>query len=295
MSKTDINEVLDQKTIEITQDGIGRIDRANSPEDIVALHTSGIETCFVFYIASAKGVSLIHATHMLDMDKLSEEFLWHEEILYWSMVTNQDHYSTREDAIKFHNTFSRYQDLQDRFGTNGMRRMSDGKMDIIFSNSGFVTLTRQGHIEVEALPDKLVPTPLRETRININWVNNYFLSDDERIAPDFQFDGMDYTPLPTLLKTLGEVLSLCVTDPKFGLHSDLTRTGLATYQECAAALKLIEALDITDDVAELNAAYLFAPAADVLGQAITTAGPDDDSSHTSGSDCDDDPTQQSGL
>lgn len=227
-----------QHYIEITQDGIGRIARANRPNDVIGLYTCKIETCTVILIASVKGISLIHNTGKIRASDIAAEFRWHEKVIFWTVVYNPEYYpkATRNHGLG--EMIAYYMDeLIAVIGLEAFKKIKP-QYDFILpkAKNEFVAFTIKGAIQLEERPLHIKEFKDKKLRHDINTTNNLFLNTDEFLPADIQYDGTDFTPLPSLFKEPAEVEAMAAS-ARFQAYP-LTELALQFYREYTALSNL---------------------------------------------------------
>lgn len=240
-----------QGYIEITQDGIGRIDRRQTPEAIEGLYTDGVETCLVVMIVSVKGVSLLHLTAKVGIDSVLSEFRWHDQVVFWTIAYNP----------KWHQTFGQQlalladlnhiiKPIEERITPNRFLNERSGAKQYVECGHGFVSLSRKGQTNSDVRPKHLVPMPQKKHRHSLNTVNNLFLEVGETIPADFQFDGQGYTSFPKVNKTPEQVGAL-TRQPRYQEyeHTEMAKEAHAYFWQTRQPLQI----DIASIVADVTA------------------------------------------
>jgi hypothetical protein len=241
-----------QGYIEITQDGIGRISRANLRDNVVGLYTNKIETCIIILICSPKGISLIHNTGKIQSADIIDEFRWHENVAYWTIAYNPNSYPEETRKNELANLLLYFwSDLKEVIGRKLLSTVIDNTgFKFQEASNGFLALSIKGAIEVKVEPNNIIKYEHTVLRNNINFVNNYFLDLEEYIPADLQYDGLDFTPMPRLFKTANEVETMVKT-PRFQ-ENELHALALHSYYRHTAELAELDTLAHRDLDAEKN-------------------------------------------
>lgn len=201
------------KAISITQEGIGRLSKEDSPSEYDALYTEGLETCVAIMLVSVKGISLIHATQVLNDNDLFKELEWHENLAFCAVAINPNFYP---GGVQDQNFISNYNNFfSDERIQQTVNREEGSAIKLHMASGGYVTLKRAGGFETDNKPSNLLELPESRVRTKINELNSFFLYQTERKCADFQFDGNKYTDCPDLDKTTQEIEALVSREERF--------------------------------------------------------------------------------
>lgn len=187
--------------INITQDGFGRISRADSPADVEGLYTGGLESCIAVVLVGSEYISLFHFTCVTSLASLTKEIdLVKPTHIYLGINDKAFSQEGKKQAIqRDYNKIHRHVKLQTDAVIKGLR---------LNGNQGLskIAITRNGEClvndEVQGPQETAKNSDNHDIRCCINIVNNFFLSQGEAIAADLQYDGKQFTPLPHLNKSL---------------------------------------------------------------------------------------------
>lgn len=237
--------------IEITQDGIGRLSREKTPNDIIGLYTDKIETCTIILIVSQQGISLIHNTGKIRVADIVNEFRWHKDIVFWTAAYNPAFYLEKNESDDLAERLGYFiENVEQAVGNQKHLKNNDGKIKLFEASNGFVALKTKGSVETIKKPPLIREFEEKKLRHGINTMNNYFLDVGEYCPADIQFTEADFSPLPSLFKTPDEVEALALT-PRF--------RGFALNQDALTAFReYSHGLELQNNPPEINIASILA-------------------------------------
>lgn len=243
---------VEKKIVEITQEGIGRISKADNPKGIEGLYTDGLQTCVAIALVSAKGISLIHATIALKVERLIAEVKWHGKVTRAKFIYNPDPlrgYPEGAENTKFKTFMDEYDDVYQLLCHMGALSASSYHAASAQCNA-LVEINGEIHTDIARKPEGLISPPHRQLRHDIQYVNSCFMPFAAKKDPDFQFNGRQFTPIPPLSKSFDEIEALLRAEENRFMSDDvvpgtkirrieLTRRALKSYMSCMKRLTII--------------------------------------------------------
>ncbi len=190
LTKLNANE---DKFIYVTQDGAAVLLK-NKVEHIKGLYTENLQTCIAIIAFGVQGTALIHDTGRLSVESISEVFKPLGAISKIYLCYNPHLlYKDKTDVIKT--------------GILKIVKKFSSSVNYIKCENGYIGCVRDRQNELLCFPERdpmsfsfLFPIH-RHVRNWINTTNNYFLKLEKEMVVDIQFDGLEFKPLPCLIKT----------------------------------------------------------------------------------------------
>jgi len=225
--------------IKITQDGLGRIYRAETPANIEGIYTEGLQTCIAILIVGMNAVSLIHDMGKLSVDDITGEFKIAKP-LFWTVAYNPKFSVVSEvnfeDGGKMVSSnverkLSRIiMQIEEIIGKGKYLKDKAGGIQLLEAKHGFVALSRKGSFQTDNKPSCILDPIDSEKRHSINQLNSVFLSSGQTMSPDIQFDGFAMQDCPTLLKSPNEMYDILQSEEEIKAIFGKTRDLFATLQ-----------------------------------------------------------------
>ena len=177
-----------KKYIEITRDGIGRV-TTSTPGDIEGIYTNDLQTCLAIIFVSSNSISLIHSTFKLSEESIKREAMLHQGTLkFWTIAYNPlgyfKAYPANSDA-KLREELARVViPIEDILTKDSYLKIPGATTLRIFeAYQGFVSIDRNGNINVLQIPEHLDSPLDKDKRHCINWLNNYFSEYKDMFVP----------------------------------------------------------------------------------------------------------------
>ncbi len=205
--------------IRITQDGSGRILNDITDEKFVGLYTDSIETCIIFAVKGEKGIVLVHKSSQTNNENIVDEFKSVGKIEKMCIAYSPFFYHEGSTNKTLHNEIDKVLCLFDE------DTYQDFKDAIIFEqiSYGFFAVDRGFCIKTESSipefyePAKIFRNDSSGNPVNLRnilcKVNNMFLTVNESLKLDVQFNGTDFSD-PFLNKNDEQVIQL-LSEKKF--------------------------------------------------------------------------------
>lgn len=196
--------------IQITQDGGAFISVESTPPEIQHLYTEGLESCIAIMAHGKKGTVLIHDSESLSVESLVKILRKVGELHFWTTAFNpkgEELYKQQIPEIyhkKFHpigiyetNIPKIRKAVSQAFDDDSVKKYLPEDKPYFTAESGFASIDRQGKINTTQKIDRPVSDDY-QLRLSINNLNNACTIDGE-FECDFQYDGEQVTPFPSLL------------------------------------------------------------------------------------------------
>ena len=184
-----------KRYIEVTQDAAAIIND-DTPEEIIGLYTSELETCVAIVIKGSLGILMLHHSGHLGEDgvRLVVEKL-----------------GQIEKVLMFSNSDSKYQEFVfenlDRILSQSIFEELADKIEYCSIPSQSLSVNRNFKGQMSSInQDKLISPINKEIRIRTNALNNL---TDPNLAVDLQYDGKTLTPCTTLSENIEETYFKC--------------------------------------------------------------------------------------
>lgn len=216
------------KFIKVTQGGVARWLRNITPSDIDGLFTDNLETCVAIIIAGKRGITLIHDTRRLLIDRVMQEFKLIGEIAFWTTAYNPTYQNTNNPDLIDTEILIPYTDALEKLGISKNKYMpplgEDETIELSSNGikkyykagsykcvSGFIAINTKAQIEITKKPASFLFPVSTYQRFYIYYLNDLFAADGIKMPPDIIYDGKAFTPLPSLDKQPDEMFSLLET------------------------------------------------------------------------------------
>lgn len=233
--------------INITQDAVGRLFFEDTPQNILGLYTSGIQTCTVLILVGQKGISLIHDSGLLSIQSINREFKLVGNIQSYKIIYNKE-FCTKDGFenlrrivtilstnLKLDTELKIPQLLNNTMDLNSLQNVIQSifceteheqfHLGDPFISSDKVYVDRKGEVFLR-IPTSSFVNPINlQHRDMVNKVNNFLtmqfhkhlIMATEELEPDIQYSGTTLLPPPYLNKTPLEAkksLAVIFCDPK---------------------------------------------------------------------------------
>lgn len=186
------------KVINITPNGIGRLDFNNTPDDVQALCTSGFSTCVGIAIIGNNGISLIHDSSRLPVEDISKEFEFVGNLNSWHLLCLENTPKAVSNRVTVQRKIIQHCGLK--------KEQQPTYSDI---TNGIIIVNRNGELTASLnYNDFETDSPSAALRREINDVNDIISSEEIKLPADLQYNGSCFTDSPSLLLSPSEILSL---------------------------------------------------------------------------------------
>jgi hypothetical protein len=206
--------------IEITQDGIGRINFKKTPVNIYGLYTTGLVSCAGLILFGTDGITLIHDTEIVSWVTILREKMLVGKLVSWSIVMNRNADEKYKESTpdiykkKYPNgIFNCYKKNYLNIGLDEKLYKSPGNDQCYLSDDGSVSVSKAGEIFLQKLdPVQIIPAPNKNKRHSINILNNYYADEnfDLGVTGDLQFDSCVQSECSFLFRGYDEMKKISV-------------------------------------------------------------------------------------
>lgn len=225
---------VDGEYLRITQDASARILYDITPSKFEGLYTDEIETCLVLLLRGRLGISMIHMSGKTDPAHIAQEFRELGELNQWCIAYNSGYHEDRNSFLfPLGAIFEKLSQEEKGKMNREMIDVNPLSDDSNNQKAGSLSINRNFEIQNNK-PPKIIFEPSHifdytdnkkaNARNIIYKVNNFFLSSNEFIKLDVQFNGQVFSPL-FLNKTIYEINELIKNEP-FTTNRYLTETVL---------------------------------------------------------------------